>query len=306
MTVDKFVNLSNTRGVGYTVKELVADEFGNYKEKLVFKDINTLYKDIVDEGIVSISQGKGVLDEYITKMMREIGRSGLKSIEYESGYTRRVDSAIRMNISDGVRQLHNQMRETIGEEFGADGVEVSVHQYPAPDHSLVQGKQFSKEEFDNFQNDRDSKSYDGVEFPAISKETKQDRRSISQYNCYHYVFPIILGLDKPVYSEEQLKEIREKNEDGFEYEGKKYSLYKGSQVQRQMETEIRRNKDIQIMALEGGKMELAEESQKRINQLTDKYYEFSKASGLPTRLQRIKVDGYRPIKIKEKIEPKER
>ena len=291
-TVEKFMNLANTRAVGYVVK----DELGNE----IFKDIGTLYRDMIDEGITSISQGKTTLDEEMTKLIKEIGRSGLKSIEYESGYTRRVDSAVRMNISDGVREVHNRMRDIMARDYGADGVEISVHQYPAPDHELVQGKQFSNEEFDKFQNDKDSKSYDGVDFPRISEETKQDRRAISQYNCYHYTFPIILGLDKPTYTEEQLKKIREDNEDGFDYDGKHYTLYEGSQLQRKIETEIRKNKDIQIMALESGKMELAEESQKKINQLTDKYYELSKVSKLPTRLQRIKVEGYKPIKIVDK------
>lgn len=300
-TVEKFVNLSNTRGIGYTIKEMVLDKkTGTYQEQEVFRTIDEVYKRVVDEGILSISQGKTVLDEEMTKMIKQIGRSGLKSVLYESGYTRRVDSAIRMNISDGVREVHNRMRDIMAKDYGADGVEISVHQYPAPDHELVQGKQFTREEFDKFQNDMDSYSYDGVFFPRISEETNQDRRAISQYNCYHYTFPIVIGVDEPTYSEEQLNQIREDNEKGFDYNDKHYTLYEGTQLQRKMETEIRRNKDIQIMALESGKMDLAEESQRRINQLTQEYYELSKQSGLPTRLQRIKVEGYKPIKIVDK------
>ena len=49
-----------------------------------------------------------------------------------------------------------------------------------------------KGEFEKFQEDEDAVSYDGVKFPAISEETKHDRRAIGQYNCYHYTFSIIL------------------------------------------------------------------------------------------------------------------
>lgn len=304
-TAEKFVNMSNTTAVGYTIKDMVYDKKNKrYVEKLVFRDINGIYKELVDEGIVGISQGKTTLDEEMNRIIKEIGKSGLKSVEYESGYTRRMDSAIRMNLSDGVRELHNELNVEFGEEFGADGVEITVHGYPAPDHAEVQGRQFSKEEFQKLQEDGIAKDVNGKEID-LHRELKSGRkadshRPISKYNCYHRVFPIIMGLDTPIYSEKQLKKIKEDNEEGFEFDGKKYTLYSGSQLQRKIETEIRRNKDIQVMTLESGKMELAEESQRTINQLTDKYYELSKVSGLPTRLQRLKVSGYKPIDLKER------
>ena len=50
------------------------------------------------------------------------------------------------------------------------------------------------------------------------------------------------------------------------------------------------------MAKESGQVELAEESQRNINSLVNEYVELSKISGLQTRMGRLKVEGYRPIK----------
>ena len=309
ITVDKYVNISDTRGIGYTIKELVYDNATNkYKEKTVFKTVSDLYKKVVDEGIISISEGKTTFDEEMGKLMKEIGSSGLKYLDYESGYHRRIDSALRMNIGDGLRQLSNQLQKKFGKEFGADGVEITVHGHPAPDHELVQGRQFTinkyddkgnlieKGEFEKFQEDEDSVSYDKIEFPAISEETRHDRRAISEYNCYHKVFYIVLEITKPEFTNEQLQKIIDDNNKKFEFEGRKYTVYEGTQLQRRIETEIRKNKDIQIMGVESGNKALAEESQRKIDSLVNKYYELSKISGLKTKLDRLQVEGYKELK----------
>ena len=293
-TVEKYLNISNTRGIGYTI----TDDKGN----LMFKDISSTYQDTVDEAILSVSQGKTTFEEEMSKVMQKIGSSGLKYVDYSTGTTRRLDSALRMNIKDGVRQLHNENEILFGKEFGADGVEITVHSNPAPDHAEVQGRIFTNEQFDNFQNDRDSVSVDGKEFPAVFKEatetTKEvDRRSIAQYNCYHNIIPIIIALKKPEFTDEQLQEIIDKSKEEIEFEGKKYNRYELSQLQRKIETSIRKWKDIQIMGKESGIEKTTLKAQKKINQLVNKYYELSKVSGLPTKLERIQVEGYRPVKL---------
>jgi hypothetical protein len=172
-----------------------------------------------------------------------------------------------------------------------------VHLNPAPDHEQVQGRQFSKEEFEKFQNNQDSIDYSGKVF---SKDFEgHDRRSISEYNCYHYIFDIILGVNKPQYSDEELQEIIDNNNDGFELDGVHYSNYEGTQLQRKLETEIRKQKDLQIMAKASGVKELVEESQKKISQLNKKYKELSVVSGLPTKIDRMRVSGYKRINVKK-------
>ena len=198
-------------------------------------------------------------------------------MDFKSGRSVRADTQIRMNLLDGMRTLSNELQSQFGEEYGADGVEISVHAHPAPDHEDIQGLQYSKEEFE--------------------KLNKELDRPISTMNCYHYIFSIVMGVSKPQYTQEQLDKIKEDNHKGFEFEGKHYTLYEGTQLQRRIETRVRQLKDRQIIAREMGDMEVVGNCQRNITQLTHKYNELSKESGLKAKMKRMTVSGYRRVKV---------
>lgn len=273
-----------------------------------FKGLQQSYYDLIDEAVLSISQGKESLNEAMARQIKAMGSGGLR-VTYDSTYinkegqevhrTRRLDSAVRTNIKDGIRSLHNELQEEFGKEFGADGVEISVHQNPAPDHQYMQGRQFSKEEYNKLQIEGVAKDYEGkeIDINTTSKKGVVFHRPVSQYNCYHYVFSIVLGVSSREYTDEQLQEIIDENNKGFELDGKHYTNYEGTQLQRRLETEIRKAKDTQIMAKESGQLETVEEAQRRITELTKKYKELSSASGLPTKMDRLKVSEYKRVKV---------
>ena len=286
VTADEYINMSRTLAFSKKVNG-----------KVVYSEIGTAYQEIIDKAIMSVGQGKETFNDQLRQSIVELGRSGLKTVDWESGTSRRLDSAVRMHLKAGLKNLHNEMQLELGKEFDSNGVEVSVHQHPAPDHEQVQGRQFSNDEFNKFQNDEDSVDITGKKFPAISEETKQDRRAIGQYNCYHYVFSIIIGVNEPQYTEEQLQEIIDDNEKGFDYGGKHYTLYEGTQLQRRIETAIRKEKDAQIIAKAGGFDDEVQDAEKNINSLLKEYVEVSKISGLPTKMDRLKVDGYKQVPI---------
>lgn len=282
ITKDSYKNFSNTRAIGYTIR----DKDGN----LIFRDISDTYKDVIDEATLSVVQGKDVFDREVRRIIKQLGNSGLKTVDYESGRTMRLDSAVRMNIQGAVRDLENNMQLTIGEQTDCDGIEITVHEYPAPDHEPIQGHQFYKKEFEKLQNGERFKDVENTEFEGI-------KRHIGEYNCYHNIFAITVGISKPRYSKKDLEEVIERNNEPIEIDGKKYTKYECSQLQRKLETEIRKNKDIQIMARENPDLkDLVFESQRNIEQLKNKYIEISEKAGLKTRLERMRVSGYRYIK----------
>lgn len=296
ITASEYVNFSKTLAFAEKVNG-----------KIVYTELSKKYQDVIDKAVLSIAQGKDTFDNDMYKVIKEMGNSGIKTVDYASGRSVRLDSSVRQHIKGALRNLHNETQAIFGKEFGADGVEVSVHLNPAPDHEEVQGRQFSKEEFEKFQNNQDSIDYSGKVF---SKDFEgHDRRSISEYNCYHYVFDIILGVSKQEYSNEELKKIIDDNNKGFELDGVHYTNYEGTQLQRKLETEIRKQKDTQIMAKasynnakpeEQPKIRQAiEESQKKISQLNKKYKELSVVSGLPTKMKRMKVSGYKRIDVEK-------
>ena len=214
LTAETYLNIANTRGIGFL--------FRNQDGQMYFKDIQQAYYEIIDRGILAISQGKETFQTEMRRIIKDVGGNGV--VIYESGRTRRLDSAVRMNILDGIRQVSNETAQRYAEEYNADGIEISVHSNPAPDHADVQGRQFSNEEYKKLSDGEVAKDYKGIS-RQLGHSKNGSYRHISEYNCYHKIFPIVLGVSKPEYTDKQLKEIQEKNEKGFEFEGKHYTNY---------------------------------------------------------------------------------
>ena len=278
LTKGTYMNLANTSVLGFWLN----DRFYNIQEA---------YRYAVDQAILSISQGKDTFQHQMYSLLKQFGDSGIRTIDYASGTSRRLDSALKMNLRGGIRELHNATQEVLGKDFGADGVEITVHEYPAPDHAMLQGRQFSYEEYENLQNNLPATDYQGITYT-------HEHRPISQLNCYHNKFDIVLGVSKPQYTNEELEQIEKRNEKGFEYNGQHYTMYEGTQLMRRIETEIRKQKDNQILGKEANNKELIETSQYKITQLTNRYKEVINASGLKSQLKRARVVGYKRIKVK--------
>ena len=155
----------------------------------------------------------------------------------------------------------------------------------------IQGRQFSIEEYDKLENGEIATDYQGNKYDGA------DKRHIGEYNCYHKIFSIVLGVSKPEYTDKQLNDIRESNLSGFDFEGKHYTMYQGSQLCRRVELEIRKAKDTQILARASGDTELIEQSQNKIRLLTSKYNDLCNISGLKPKKQRMQVSGYRRVKV---------
>ena len=286
---NEMFNFTRSNVLGYTVRDL--------QGRPQFIGLKETYNRVLDEALINVGTGKETFDSAMSRIMKDIGGSGLKTIEYESGRSMRLDSAIRMHLKGRLRELHNENQKLFGVEFGSDGYEISVHGNPAPDHAEVQGRQFSTAEYDLLNKGYEAKDYKGNTY-TLDHDGKNGFRPISELNCYHYIFSIVLGASEPEYDDKALQEIIDKSNEKIEIDGKEYTRYECSQLQRNLERKIREQKDTQIFAKAGGNMELVGEAQKKITQLTSKYNELSKKSGLPTKANRMRVAGYRRTKVK--------
>lgn len=281
--INNYRQISNN--VGYTLF--------NISDILLFLPLAMAYQNFIDYAILKRFLGKQVFIQKIELQVKKVAKNGLKSYDYNNGRAYRLDNALKIQMQQGIRDMTNDLQRRFGEEYGADGIEISVHEYPAPDHAEVQGHQFTKEEFEKFQNDMDAVDINGVIFTADFDG--HDRRAIGEYNCYHYVFYVVLGVDEPQYSHEDLSEIVKQNDNGFFFEGKHYTMYEGTQLQNRIEREIQGQEDIKTMAQEIGDKDLEMESRKKIVDLSSKYKELSDISGLPTQIDKLKEWGYKKL-----------
>ena len=162
------------------------------------------------------------------------------------------------------------------------------------DHENAQGRQFSLEEYEKLNNGLPAKDYTG-QTVTLDHDGKNGYRPISEMNCYHYIFSVVLGVSKPQYDNKQLQEIIKRNNKGFEYNGRHYTMYEGTQIQRNIETNIRKLKDIQILAKASDNTDLILKTQSKITELTNKYKELNNISGLPAKMKRMKVSTYKRV-----------
>ena len=253
--LDGTANISNTYMVGF-------------KRGKQIIPLREYYISTIDRAITYVQTGVVDYQSAMRSTVREMAQSGLRRVTWESGYSRRLDSSARMNILEGVRRLNSQMMEETGREFGADGVEISAHGLCAPDHRDIQGKQYSKEEFERL--------------------NRRLERPIGTLNCQHFITPIILGVSKPVYSRKELADINKRSAERIEYKGQKMSLYEASQKQRQMETAIRYAKDERDAMIAAGEKLGAAQARKKSAALGAEYKRFCEQAGLTPRLERTR------------------
>lgn len=299
ITKNKLINLANT-----TVKSLS-------------------YRDAIDIAVTKATLGTESYNNAIRSVIKQQAKIGLSyytpKVEYESGIRIRLDSSVRMNVLEGIRTTNISIAEQIGDEYGADGVEITAHGLCAEDHIEINGKTYSKKEWE--------------------RTNGRLERKVGTLNCKHFAIPILLNISKPSNTKQQIEEMNKRSMEKiqpFKERDKKYtkyleknnvklsgeplkdyallkekglkqpppyyniekSRYKWTQEQRKIETQIRYQKDIANMAKVSGNDSLRREAQANINKLTKKYDDMSKATGLIEKKERMQVSGFRAVKIK--------
>lgn len=287
-TNSSFRNLSDSRAIGFVIRDL------KYPGRKKFYNIDDAYKSIIDEAVQATAQGVVDYNSAMRRTLKQLNESGLKRIEWESGYTQRVDTAVRRNVLDAVRWINQKTHEFLGKEIGADGYEITAHHAPAPDHAPWQGHILTDKEYKKLQDHKAFQDVDKENFPA-------QQRILGQYNCKHLAYPIIIGVSKPKYTKKELQDILDENERGITLpNGKHLTLYEATQYQNQLALKVRKAKDGQIMARNAGDMELAKEYQIKVNQYTKEYNAFNKIAKeqepkWADRKDKLTVSGYQKI-----------
>lgn len=249
------------------------------------------YRRIVDEAVQAVTMGVTDYNSAIRAELKKAGRAGVQ-VKYASGVRRRLDTAIRQNVLDGVRQVQQKAQELIGEEIGADGVDITAHPNSAPDHEPVQGRRFDLENFRKMQAGQDFEDVDGKSYESF-------KRPITQWRCRHLVYYILIGVSCRMYTDDQLKKWEEENHRGLTIGGRKYTNYEATQLMRRLELEIRREKDTAILAKESGDDVLRRECQANITNLEKQYKTVAEAVKLRTRFDKTRVEGFTPVEMEE-------
>lgn len=253
--------------------------------KIVYKDIAKFYQDSVDLALMQVNSGVLNSNEAIKQAVKKLADSGLRTIDYEYGWSNRVDVAVRRAVVTGSNQMCHKMTELTMKELECEFVETTAHagartgkglSGPA-DHASWQGQVFCY------------KGKSGKYPDFVSSTGYGTGEGLAGYNCRHSFSPFFPGISKRAYSEEHLNNI---DPEPFEYDGKTYTYYEALQHQRKLETNIRQKKRELIGYNAAGLKDDFNNSSIALNRLKNEYKAFSNAGDLTVRNDLMQVYKY--------------
>jgi hypothetical protein len=130
-----------------------------------------------------------------------------------------------------------------------------------------------------------ARTINGVHFDNFDEANER----LQDYGCLHYKTPIICGISEPRYSPEELKRLNEQNAKRYTIDGKEYSGYEVTQMQRRLESSVRKEKTTRDLAKASGDNALVKRCNERIKAYQGKYNEISEITGIQGDKKRMSV-----------------
>lgn len=252
-------------------------------EKGVTVTLQKGYTDILDKAVMQVTSGGTDFHTAMRDAIVQLGGGNMR-VNYE-GITRRLDTVVRQNLLWGAKQASNEYNELIAEEIGADGYEIDYHSNPRPSHAFMQGKQFCIGKSRKI----DGKMFHGMEDTRSDVSGKNVIESLQDYGCLHYKTPIFCGISEPRYSEEELSEMKKKDEREYTINGKTGNGCFWSQEMRKLETVMREQKGIKVVAQASGDITTTKNANSIISACEKKYNEISEITGLMKETKRMTI-----------------
>ncbi len=261
-TNDELKNI--TQSLGFAVKQ----PDGTLK----FQPIAEYYQKTLDGAMMDISSGAFDYNTVLKRIVSEMTNSGLRLVDYASGWSNRVPVAARRAVMTGLNQLTAKVNDDNAQQLDTDMFEISWHSGYRPDHWWG-GRWYTKEQL-------------------ISVCGLGTGAGLCGWNCYHNYSPVIPGVSEPTYTQEQLDLMNAREQEKRSFYGKEYNVYEATQRQRKLETAMRAQRQ-KIKLLEDGGADEDDiiTARAKYRGMSQEYTAFSKAMDLPQQRERITIDG---------------
>lgn len=260
-TEEEIKNLS--KSLGLTI---------NMGGRTVFTPLSEYYQTYLDRACLDIVTGSFDYNTVLRRVVKEMTSSGIRSVDYASGWNNRVPVAVRRAVMTGVSQLSAQINEQVAKDLKTDTYEVTWHSGHRPSHWWG------------------GNIYTYEELVSVCRLGEGD--GLCGWNCRHSYFAFIPGYSVRTYSPDQLRDLEEKEKKTVQFHGKSYTPYEASQRQRQLETKMRAQRGNVKYLKEGGAAseDVMAARAKYLNTL-HQYQAFSKKMDLPEQMERVYMDG---------------
>jgi hypothetical protein len=201
-------------------------------------------------------------------------------VTYPSGHTDSIEVAARRAILTGVNQTTGKLQVARMDEMGCEFVETTAHGGARPSHAEWQGRRFHR---------GGAVDYKGRHYPDFEAATGYGTGAgLCGWNCRHQFFACFPELgDPPQWTQEQLRELNARD---IEWNGKKYTAYEISQMQRARERNVRRWKK-RYLAEDAAGLDTTD-SAVRLKAARQSLSDFTKATGGRVDSARVSVPKF--------------
>ena len=233
------------------------------------------FSKILDQAYMQVISGAFDTETAIRNAIKALAEKGIESVRYPSGRVDNIEVAARRAIVTGINQTAGDMQLARAFDVDSKFVETTAHAGARPEHEVWQGKVFKlhgeEPGYPNF-------------YEATGYGTGP---GLCGYNCRHNFSPFYPGLSTPAYSDEMLAEYAAKD---YLYNGKKYTEYEVSQMQRYYERARRRWKREYLMQEAAG-LDTTEASVK-MRSYMEKLKDLEVQTRMPSQHDRMMVAGF--------------
>lgn len=257
-----------------------------------YEGIENAYRRELDKALIKICSGTFSQDKVVRDVVHDLAQSGLRSIDFASGYSMQLDTAARLAIRTGCHQLAGKVQDKNIEQTGENLVYVSKHwgarntgtghanheQWQGRVYFIKEGQDYS-EEARRIGQDYITDLWRATGYSADGAH-ESDPTGLYGYNCRHNHYVWFEGSSSMPKEQPQ--------PDPVTTNGKTYDYYAMTQKMRSMERNIRalkREKEA-LTALDDDTTEISA----KIKQKTAEYRDFCKTCGVPASTSRLRYE----------------
>lgn len=189
----------------------------------------TAFIQTCDRIYMQVSSGAFSYQEAIMNALRALADTGAEVV-YPTKHKDRMDVAVRRCVLTGVSQTAAAVSLRQAEDAGCYLMEITAHSGTRPDHAKWQGQLVTITGKDA------GKIIDGLRVFTLSEIGYGSGEGFKGWNCRHNWHAYYPGFSTPNYTPEELKRL---DEPCISYNGKLYTEYEVSQMQRAQERRVR-------------------------------------------------------------------
>ncbi len=278
-----------------------AGDFKNMTQSTGFKvmsgyeGVQNAYRRELDKAVIKICSGTFSQEKVIRDVVHDLAQSGLRSIDYASGYSMQLDTAVRLAVRTGCHQLAGKIMDENIKQTGENLVYVSQHpgarntgvghanheQWQGKVYFIKDGTDYSKEAH-RIGQDRIMSLWYATGY-SVDGTHESDPAGLYGYNCRHSHFAWFEGISSLP---------KEDKREPVTIDGKTYDYYAMTQKMRYMERNIRALKR-EKEAINSLPEELGLDTQEidaRIKRKTAEYKDFCRDCGVPEQTSRLRYE----------------